>query len=94
MDEIKKLVHQVIEKISSQKPTTEVKIQDDWYKVAGEQARQHTKISGIKEGMLIVYVDSPAWLFQMNLKRVPILRELQKEHAEIKKLIFKIGKVY
>lgn len=93
MDDIKNLVHQVIEKISSQKPTTQVKIQDDWYKIAGEAARQHTKLGGIKEGMLIVYVDSPAWLFEMNLKRAPLLRQLQGDHAEIRKLIFKIGKV-
>lgn len=93
MDEIKNLVHKVIEKISSQKPTTQVKIQDDWYKIAGEAARQHTKLGGIKEGMLIVYVDSPAWMFEMNLKRAPLLRQLQSEHAEIRKLIFKIGKI-
>ena len=93
MDEIKSLVYKVFEKISSQKPTTQVKIQDDWYNVAGETARQHTKIGGIKDGMLIVYVDSPAWLFQMNLKRVTLLRQLQGEHPEIQKLIFKIGKV-
>lgn len=93
MDEIKSLIHKVIEKISSQKPITQVKIQDDWYAAAGEPARQHTKIGGIKDGMLIIYVDSPAWLFEMSLKRVPLLRQLQKEHAEIRKLIFKIGKV-
>ena len=93
MDEIKNLVHKVIEKISSQKPTTQVKIQDDWYRIAGESARQHTKISGIKEEMLIIYADSPAWLFEMNLKRVTLLRQLQSEHPEINKLIFKIGKI-
>ncbi len=93
MDQIKNLVRQVIEKISSQKPITQVKIQDDWYKAAGEPARPHTKIGGIKDGMLIIYVDSPAWLFEMNLKRAPLLRQLQSEHTEIRKLIFKIGKV-
>ena len=93
MDEIKSLVYKVFEKISSQKPTTQVKIQDDWYNVAGETARQHTKIGGIKDGMLIVYVDSPAWLFQMNLKRSNFLAQIQKQSPEIKKIIFKIGHV-
>lgn len=92
MDKIKDVVREVIEKISSKKVEEQIQLQEIWKRVSGEGAR-HTAIGGFKDGALIIHVDSSAWLFQMNIKRKTILSALQKEQPDIKKVVFKIGKI-
>lgn len=61
--------------------------------IFSEQERKHLKLSGRKEQTLFFCVDSPAWLFQLNLKRAKILKDVQKSIPDIQKVYFKIGKV-
>ena len=93
MDPIKNIVNDVIGKISSKGFNDQTKIFEVWQKIIGETGIKHTRVSGMKDGTLMVLVDSPAWLFQLNLKRKNILDQIQKEKLEIQKIIFKIGKV-
>ena len=93
MDRLKDIVPQVIEKMVAQKAGQGQQLQEVWAKLVGELGLKHTKLGGMKDGILVVYVDSSAWLFQMNLKRSEYLNKLKKESVELKKIIFKIGKV-
>lgn len=93
MDNIKDIVHQVIENISSQSSWGQERVHKIWDKILDESARKHTQFSGIKEDKILIYVDSPVWLYQLNLMKKKILQDLQKEIPEIKFIYFKIGKV-
>ena len=92
MDEIKNIVNDVIGKISSQKPEQQSRIQNVWKKIVDQKGQQHSSIINFQDKRLIVNIDSSIWLFQFNLKRGKILKELQKEIPECENIIFRIGK--
>ena len=93
MDPIKDIIPQVIKSISQKKPETQLKIQRVWQSIVGEKLGRHTAISGLKENVLIVDVDCPAYLFQINLKKRKFLRQLKDEIPELENINFKIGKI-
>lgn len=93
MDNIKDVVNQVIEKISIKQPVEQGKIDRIWQNVLNEQELKHTCLEGIKDGKLSVNVDSPAWLYQMQIRRTKILERLKDELPDIKSVFFRIGKI-
>ncbi|MBU0468649.1 MAG: DUF721 domain-containing protein [Candidatus Omnitrophica bacterium] len=93
MDNIKDVVNQVIEKISIKQPFDQGKIDRIWRNVLNEQELQHTSLEGVNDGMLSVKVDSPAWLYQMKIKKNRILERLKEELPDIKSVVFRIGKI-
>lgn len=93
MDRIKDIVHQVIDKIAEKKTAEHKSIDHIWQNFLGHKELQHTRLVGINEGRLLVVVDSPAWLFQMNIKKQRILARLKEEIPEIQHIHFKIGKI-
>ncbi len=93
MKTIKEIVHSVIENMSLCKPEVQTKIQRIWKNVLNEKEDLHSKIFDFKADILFVNVDSPSWLYQMNLKKKKILECVQEEIPEIKNIQFKIGKV-
>jgi predicted nucleic acid-binding Zn ribbon protein len=92
MDEIKEIVHNVIEKISQKSQNDQQKIYQAWEKTIKAKGLEHTKISGLKNQTLYVNVDSSAWLYQLNLQKTQILEAIQKDVPDIQKIYFKIGK--
>ena len=93
MDEIKNIVQQVIGKMAREKQSDSEKIQLIWNEILKNEGVEHTKISGWKERKLIVSVESPAWLYQFQLKKQKILLQLQKAFPDIENIYFKIGAV-
>ena len=93
MDSIKDIIPQVIEKISHKKPQEQIEIQRVWQNIIEKKAAEHTAISGLKGGELMVSVDSSAWLFQMNAIKHKLLKSLRELEPGIQQISFKIGKV-
>ena len=93
MDEIKDIVQSVIANLDKGHPSDENKIEGIWRNVLNEKEKKHTALVGIKDGILSVAVDTPAWLYQMKIKKGRILRKFQEEITEVKNIYFKIGKV-
>ena len=93
MEQIKEILSKVMTNISLGKPEIQNKIQKIWHAVFDEKTSKHTAIVGLQKGKLIVHVDSPAWLFQMNLQKRKILEKLKEEIPELSLIQFKIGKV-
>ena len=93
MDNIKNIVSDVIQKILNDKGYKENKIERIWQNVLSENQLKHTKIAGQKEHDLLIYVDSPAWLYQLNSEKRKILCRIQEECEDIKNISFKIGNV-
>ncbi|MDD3374186.1 MAG: DUF721 domain-containing protein [Candidatus Omnitrophica bacterium] len=93
MEEIKNIIQDVVKTLSVKEPQEETKIQRIWDNLLNGKIKKHTKIFGIKEGKMIVCVDSPAWMFHLNLKKNKILKEIREEISEVKEICFKLGKV-
>ena len=94
MEDIEKIVHKVFANIpGSAAPQRQADIGKVWERVLKQQGLTHAKISGLKQGTLVVNIDSPARLYQFNLKRKNILESVSREIPEIKKIYFKIGKI-
>jgi hypothetical protein len=93
MDNIKDIIQNVIGKMSHHKVDTNQKIKDVWQTILSEREHKHTAITGFDGGVLSIMVDSSAWLYQMNTKKMTVLNKLQKEIPEVKRVQFKIGKV-
>lgn len=92
MDEIKDIVNTVVGKISSKRAADQKDIVSVWENILKKKERTHAKISGLKDGQLMVDIDSSAWLFQFNIKKKKLLEEIQKEIPEVQKIYFRIGK--
>ena len=93
MDNIREIVKDVISKISQKQPDIRDQLETAWFGIVDEKQRKHTRLAGLKDGKISVYVDSPAWLFQMKIKKGEILKKLKSKIPEIKDLIFSVGKV-
>ncbi|MDP8265319.1 MAG: DUF721 domain-containing protein [Candidatus Aceula meridiana] len=93
MEQIKDIVSQVVGDLAQRVPQKEETLQRFWKSVMKGKAAKHTSIYGLKEGVLKISVDSPAWVFQLNLNKRKILKELQICFADVKDIRFKIGKV-
>lgn len=93
MEEIKDIVSKVVAGIQGNRPVDKYEqISKAWSKVLKQQKLTQAKISGLKEETLVVNLDSPARLYQFNLKKKKILEAINQEIPEIKKIYFKIGK--
>ena len=93
MEDMKDIVHKVFGAIPGKTTVNQQEqISKAWEKVLNQQKLTQAKISGLKDETLIVNVDSPARLYQFNLKKKKILEEINQAIPEIKKIYFKIGK--
>lgn len=94
MDEIKNIVNKVFANIpGSAAPKKQEDIGKAWEEILKQYGLTQAKIVGLKDGMLLVNVDSPARLYQFNLQKKKIVEEMSRAVPEIKKIYFKIGKI-
>jgi hypothetical protein len=64
-----------------------------WNQLLPDELHRHCKIDGISGGRLKVLVDSPAYLYELQLCSSELLGELQRQcpRAQIKKIKFVVG---
>jgi hypothetical protein len=93
MDSIKNIIPQVIEKLSGRQPGAQESLEKIWKGVLKKEELNHIKLAGMNNGQVLAYVDSPAWLYQIQTRKSKILEQLKKETSGIRDINFKIGKV-
>ncbi|MBM3249160.1 MAG: DUF721 domain-containing protein [Candidatus Omnitrophica bacterium] len=93
MEQIKEIVHDVIERLSNQNPDKNQQIQRVWQEAVGKKVFKHTQIAGLKDGRLLIRVDSPVMMFHLNLKRSQILKALQKIDQGLSTIELRVGRV-
>jgi predicted nucleic acid-binding Zn ribbon protein len=64
--------------------------QKAWAAIVGQDAAAHTQLNSLSETSLIVSVDSPAWVYQLNTKRRHIEEQLQKRLCRAKPIKLKL----
>jgi len=77
---IKSVLGKAIQSIIDSKKNTvsEEEIQQVWEQAAGKEASRHSHPIRIKENVLVVNVDSSIWIYQLNLNKQKIEKELNK----------------
>lgn len=93
MEQIKDIVSGVIEKLSVQNSGQSQQLQQAWQKTVGAKIVKHTLVEGLRSGKLFIRVDSPVAVFQLNLKRSQILRELRKVDNTLGNIVLRVGRI-
>ena len=91
MDNIKDIVKGVIGKIAEKKPDVFQQIEDVLKETLKEKELEHAKLSGYRDGVLLITVESSMWLYQVKIQQKKILNNLQRKIPEVKSIKFKIG---
>lgn len=67
---IKNIIKTTIERIIKDgPPLCKEEIKKIWEKAAGREAGRHSSPAGIRGKTLIINVDSPTWIYQLNIRR-------------------------
>lgn len=93
MDDIKDVINKVIGNIADQNPCSYDKVERIWQNLLTKEELKHTKLFGVKEDTLFINVDSPAWLYQMRMRKTSILKRIKEELLDIKQIRLKIGTI-
>ena len=77
---IKEILKAAIKDMTDEKkrPFGKEDIESVWVRAAGKEASRHSSPTRIKGNALIVNVDSPTWIYQLNIKRNEIEKKLNK----------------
>jgi predicted nucleic acid-binding Zn ribbon protein len=64
-----------------------------WSKAVGEAGAKHAKPIDIKDGVLVVHVDSSSWLHKLTMEKGRILAQIKNELGEdpVKDIKLRIG---
>ncbi|MCR4336777.1 MAG: DUF721 domain-containing protein [Candidatus Omnitrophica bacterium] len=94
MEKIDEIIRQVIGRMSAGAQGNQKETVDVWKSVVGEKIYHHTKVAGIKDETLVVFVDSSATMYSLGVDKKRILMEIQKQISEIKKIDLRVGKIH
>ncbi len=93
MDKVKTVLNSVFEGLmKKQKQVDFKKTQQVWEGVVGPRASTHTRIVYLTKEKIRVNVDSSAWLYELNLQKQRIAKEL-KEALNIEDIKFRLGDI-
>jgi len=92
MEQIKDTIAQVMQGLQKKKTHPAKDDPGDLLKkVLTKRELEHIKFHYFRKGVLGLYVDSSSWLYNFNLKKENILRELNQRSRAIKDIRLRIG---
>jgi predicted nucleic acid-binding Zn ribbon protein len=92
MDSIRDIIPQVIESLSGKRPNSARNIHEVW-KIMAKEGAEHSTVIDFQKGILRINVDSSAWLYQLNMQKTALLKNLKAEIPEVTDIIYKVGKI-
>ncbi len=95
MDSISSITEAVMKKADPGKKRFSARAAMAWRHIAGEDVARHTVATGVREGELLVSVDSAAWASQLALMKDHYLERLCSEigHGRVTSIRFAVSKV-
>ena len=93
MDNIGDIVKNIIGRMAQRQPDAQHQLEQAWTEILDDKKRTHTRLVGIRDGKVSVLVDSPAWLYQMNISKDSILKKLREKVPEVSQIQFKVGQL-
>lgn len=78
-ESIKDILKTAVERIVAEKnPLYKEDIKKIWERVVGKEASKHSSPARIRGRVLIINVDSPTWIYQLNIKKTEIEKRLNR----------------
>jgi len=92
---ISKAVEAVLRGLGSGRAPQADSLGKAWSRAAGENSVKHTRPVDIKDGVLVVHVDSSGWLHKLTMEKIKILSQIKGELGEdlIKDIKLRIGPI-
>ena len=94
---IKEVLKDVLKGMSGEKKQKIDRIKEAWLGALEPTASAHAQPVAFKAKRLVVSIDSSAWMYELNLKKPQIHRQLneklKKDDIFIKEMVFMIGEV-
>ena len=94
---IKDVLGAVISSISGEKKEKIDRIRQAWDKILDKKAQKHVRLASFKTGRLVVNVDSSAWMYELNLRRQQLKKDLNKiltpAGIAVDEIILRIGEI-
>lgn len=89
------VVGKVMEQIRFGKASEAEALNSSWIRAVGNNGLKHSKPVDIKEGILIINVDSSGWIHKFSMDKPAILSKMSKELGNdvIKDIKFRIGEL-
>lgn len=75
----KELVDLYLQNVLQKKKPLAFEISEKWDIIIKSKLKNHLKIKEIKDGVLILVADHPAWVQKANMSKKNILNNIQKE---------------
>ena len=71
-------------------------LSDAWEQILPAPLREHCRIVAITSGCLKVATDSPSYMYELQLCKIELLKELQRlcPGAVVRRLQFTMGEIY
>jgi len=88
---LKEILKTAIKQAEEQKKglLTEEEVQVAWLDAAGENAAKHTKPKKMTKTTLVIDVDSPTWIYQLNINKSKIEKRLNRYFKNKKPITIK-----
>lgn len=93
MDDIKDIVNDVVRDLEKKQARQQMDIAQIWASCVTAKEAAHTKVEGIREGVLYVNADCSAWMFQCRLRYRSILQKVQADLPDVKRIYLKVGNI-
>jgi hypothetical protein len=95
VEEIKKVVRRVVQKLQDTNINENQKVLLGWDNALPLKKRQYCRIVHFKDRHLLVNVSSSGQLYQMNLEKPKLIRKLNKQLKKdiIEDIYFRIGSI-
>lgn len=95
MEKLSASIEKIVSDLEKGREKDGAQIYAQWPRIVGNLLARRCSPVDLKEGTLIVNVESPAWMYMLRLKNAQILRQLNKiSKKDIQAIKLRLGKVY
>ena len=94
-ERIKDTLEVILQKLHSQGKNKEEALSDILMSQLAPEERAHVQPWSLRKGVFTLHIDSPGWMYALNLKKAQLLKELQARtnRETIKDIRLRIGRV-
>lgn len=92
---IKDVVGDIIKKLETGRGSQAGILSACWADIIGEENLKHAKPVDLREGILVVHVDSSSWVHKLSMEKPKILARMKEKTGEgiIKDIKLRIGEL-
>ncbi len=91
----KETVNRVMGSLNKKLTDKHKSISEAWNKTIDENIKKHTKIENVKDDILYIKAESPAWIYEIKSKKKEIIEKINQSYAKevLKDMKIKLGDI-